>query len=381
MFTLCVAFIVFAGTMFSLQARTLTDNIMVLVGADISIQAPSVSYDLREDEMREFLDKHIASDHNIVEAYTFTAFPMHRLRGLAQTRFGNLPDFPEARTMLVGLEPNYLDVVYSDYFIATETTASDGKEFKLTREGSPDLIEALTSQAGTILLPDEQDGIHAPPSVRSHRTGRSKDADEIRESQLEKNYNVYVDVLMSEGLRDFMSMSVTTPGLLKLRTRTRQGVFLAKARGMVSKVPGFFFSSFALAAPTQPVLISMSQYDRLMKKFLYEDVELLSDFEKQLAKLSQGPMQGETKYEKPPKEKLLIRNTPDATPEQVEDLMNGLRIFYKSDTTISISTKALIADTTSAVDLLHMLFLVVGAISMILCFFILLLSLDRKSVV
>jgi hypothetical protein len=42
--------------------------------------------------------------------------------------------------------------------------------------------------------------------------------------------------------------------------------YLAKARAMVSKVPGFFYSSYRQTAPTQSVLIRMDTYQDILKQ-------------------------------------------------------------------------------------------------------------------
>jgi len=51
MFTICLAFIIFVGTMFALQGRSLADNVKVFAGADLVILAPSRKVPLDEVRM------------------------------------------------------------------------------------------------------------------------------------------------------------------------------------------------------------------------------------------------------------------------------------------------------------------------------------------
>jgi ABC-type antimicrobial peptide transport system permease subunit len=75
-----------------------------------------------------------------------------------------------------------------------------------------------------------------------------------------------------------------------------------------------------------------------------------------------------------PKQKLLIKVTDGASRDEREDLINGLRTFFRNDKTLAIDTVALVDSTKDAVDLMNLFFELVGIIAMIMCFFILWLS-------
>ncbi len=78
-------------------------------------------------------------------------------------------------------------------------------------------------------------------------------------------YSNYVDVVMSEALRS--ASTVTTDLPIKLFVNVRDAAsndvalwYLAKARAMCSKVPGFFMSSYRQTAIGSPVFVSLDNF-------------------------------------------------------------------------------------------------------------------------
>lgn len=90
-------------------------------------------------------------------------------------------------------------------------------------------------------------------------------ANETREAQIiVEAYTDYVDVIMSEAQREYSSLTTESPARLliqkrddDLRDNVVTTVFLAKARAMVQKMPGFFFSGYSQSANGAPVIITM----------------------------------------------------------------------------------------------------------------------------
>ena len=82
----------------------------------------------------------------------------------------------------------------------------------------------------------------------------------------ESSYREYVDVLISEALRDRASLDVDTPVLLRTTGVSNDGEaftrlsLLGKVRGMLQKFPGFFFSSYSQGAQRAPVLMRMQDF-------------------------------------------------------------------------------------------------------------------------
>ena len=91
----------------------------------------------------------------------------------------------------------------------------------------------------------------------------------LQRDRVDTAYLQYVDVLMSEALRGAASLSTDTPLQLRLVTRDPATgyvllrVYMAKARAMLRKLPGFFFSSYSTTAPRSPIIARMTDYARL----------------------------------------------------------------------------------------------------------------------
>lgn len=89
-------------------------------------------------------------------------------------------------------------------------------------------------------------GAGASPCFTSSRASPAEQADRVSAA-----YLTYIDVIMSEAMRGGASLSTTTPLALRAIARdpasslTSSRVYLAKARAMARKMPGFLFSSYS----------------------------------------------------------------------------------------------------------------------------------------
>jgi len=179
-----------------------------------------------------------------------------------------------------------------------------------------------------------------------------------RSNALASEYTKYIDMIVSEAHRDFSSITVNVPLDLQVRGVHPNGTYtwisyLGKARAMVSKAPGFLFSSYRSTAWIAPVLISMNDFQRICTEVI--------------ANATLTPSS-------PPKQRVLVKLVPGATKSQREDVINGLRTYFVSDKTITFDTQTLIETLHTSVDMMTLFFQIVSIISMTLCFFILWLS-------
>ena len=154
MFTICLAFIVFAGVMFSLQANSLIDNVKSLLAADINIQAlpNDLKNSLKEVEMTDYLERQITLRRNgvagaIVDDYTFVPFPLNSLAYVRSVTFSSLPKFQGVRNFVYGVSKNYLSVVYDQYYIVSEY-AQNKNDYPKTPSGKPDAIAVMYTPGG-----------------------------------------------------------------------------------------------------------------------------------------------------------------------------------------------------------------------------------------
>jgi len=366
MFTICLAFLVFAGVMFNLQSAALVDNLKVISGADVQIFAPirDTSQRLREDAMRQVLDgmiaRRMAGDASVpVLGYSFVSYPLNAMIPVDHLRFSTLPSWAGVWNRVFGLERNYLHVTYDEYVNAAEMNTG-GTSVPISPSGNVDVVGLLYTDEGGATLPEEQNGVRIPADVLSSPVASYSLNDLINETAtdltIQRAYTSYIDVLVSEALSGSASVSTSTPLHLSVHSwnddTPLQNDFLAKARGMMVKMPGFLFSSYRQTARRGSILVSMKAMREMMKQ-VYGDYPVPST---------------------PPKQKLMIKLSPSATRNQREDLINALRTFFRTDKTRAVDTRSLIGTMDQAVALLNLFFTLVGAIAMIMCFFILWLS-------
>eukprot|EP00455_Lapot_gusevi_P003462 TRINITY_DN11415_c0_g1_i4.p1 TRINITY_DN11415_c0_g1~~TRINITY_DN11415_c0_g1_i4.p1 ORF type:complete len:879 (-),score=175.03 TRINITY_DN11415_c0_g1_i4:116-2752(-) len=368
MFTICLAFIIFAGVMFSLQSRSIQDNVKVLFGADIMVRAFRSGDALRETEMSAFLDQQIlrrkqGDPYAVVEDYTFVTYDLRSLSAVQSISLQNLAQFPSFNQFIYGVSPNFLKVTYSDYAMVTEPTNAGAatSSFPKTESGNPDPIAALYQDGSTDnWLPPVQpqyylSGIDSSKPVNYTQLTRDF-VDNMRQA-----YGGHLDGVVTEALRDYASIDLTTPLNMKITVASSASGkvvvdYMCKPRAMVRKLPGFVYSSYRQTVRISPLLIRMPQYEALWRQI------------HALANISISDT------DQPPKSMLLVKLTPGTSRDLREDVLNGLRTFFKSDATISIDTLTVIERAKTATELMNLFFNVVGLIAMVLCFFILLLS-------
>lgn len=134
-----------------------------------------------------------------------------------------------------------------------------------------------------------------------------------------------------------------------------QGVsYLCRPMAFVSKMPGIWFSKYTQAAYFQSALVTMERFRDVMN-----------------ATLSAG---GYTVPTDIPYTQLLIRVAAEATIDDREDIINGLRPFFPSDNVYVSNTLKLLEAAETSTQMLSLFLTIVGVIAMVLCFFILWLS-------
>ncbi|KAH3764102.1 permease family protein [Pelomyxa schiedti] len=354
MVTTALAFIIFAGSVFTLQARSIGEFIALIFGADVLVQTSSYSNPLPEENLTIYLNQQMTLDNGIVKDFTFVTFPLSYHPMVRYTDISNLAGFPSYRQYLYGVERNFFNAAYDYYYLPTELSSQF--KYEKTSQGKGDAVKSLYDNAHNQTMPFEVEGIEVPPDIYATDLGQR------RTSWLpptEEVYKDYFDVIISEALRDASSVDTQTPLHLKMGYYTASYYrlsfrYLAKARALTAMMPTFLYSKYRAFAWYQPILVSMDQYQRLL-----EDVARGSS--------TVAP-------ERPPMEKLLIATKSGTTSTQVEGLANDLSNFLVDDYTTVTDTQKTVRTTTTALSMLNLFFITVAAIAMFLCFFILWLS-------
>lgn len=371
MFTISLAFILFAGAMFTLQANSINSNLKSAIGADVVIVSQDPDTPLDEDRMRDFLDS-MKYEYNLVDIYTFVTFPLDQMSTniIQNTDISNLAAFPWIGTMVVGVESSYLSTIFTDYFMMSAVD----EEFSYHQvDGKDDVIRSLYDDAGQASLPEEEGGIQVPPVVISDPFHLKE---EYLEDENEETYTEYVDVIVSEAYRYALSIDIGVPMRLETEIYLKEGKtskkeYLAKVRAMLRKLPGFFYSSYRQTAGVSTTLITMDNYQRLFEEGVKIKMALAQNDPEILIDNSSFPLV-------PPKQKVLVNLKSGLSRDQREQVINGLRNYLPNDSFLVFDTTDLLKSTSVAINMLIVFFNVVSVIAVILCFFLLWLSFDAN---
>jgi ABC-type antimicrobial peptide transport system permease subunit len=290
---------------------------------------------------------------------------------VSQTRLSNLAQFPTYSFLLYGVEENFLQVIFSRYYMQTEATPQFTYPPTSYSPTVPNTVRSLFVDSGKQLLSLEQNGIFVPPPITTQvNVSLTGVVSNVFYRTLNESYFDYIDIIASEALRFGGSIDSSSPVRLQVAvqvskfTRTNV-VYLAKVRAMLKKLPGFFFSSYKQTASFTSALVSMTQYQKLFMDAFY-------------IKRNESARRNEQNTDAAPavpnKARLMIRLNPNANSTDKAYIIDGLRNFLPDSSTFVIDTQELIGSTAVATDLLVLFFNIVAAIAVFLCFFMLWLS-------
>ena len=363
MFTIALAFIIFAGVVLVLIGNAFADNMKIAFGAPIVITAPNVAQALDEGVMTPFLETQVAltkagADDGILMACSFVTFQLNELSNVYWTRLSNLAGVPRQRQDIYGIQKSFYSSIYSEHYDDAERSTG----------GDPAIVGIFT-QAGEAKLPIERLGAPMPTSfstglsdlsVTDVHTTRLARAKTQRNTAIKSTYGAYIDAVCSEGLRTSSSIGIETAAKINVASvylssglYKNEHNYVSKIRGMARHVPGFEFSSYALMSGARTLLIREDQYLRILNDAVGSDG---------------------TPFSTAPKMRLMLNVKSSATSSQREDLVAGLRAFFASDDVTVTDTQNLIDATGFALDLISLFFVIVSVIAMLLCFLILWLS-------
>lgn len=337
MISISVAFLLFGGTMFALQATSIANTVQLIVGADVLVWSLSRNVPLPQADLTNVLEGFMDGSGGrdpIVEDFTFLTYQLQQANFVRRTRLSNLAAVPDPRSQVYGVQSNYQRVAFEKFFITSEVVDVEGDPDLTSEENelrNSDVFRQLYAGQGDLTLPIESTGLKIPPvvvsgslsaalfvcnistvpgvapedvwrpdggingqggpSAAAYSAVLQAAADGLvslydfnafqcapacgvactevpsrNETKLAEvvsdSYSNYVDVIMSEATRVYVSTDTNTP--LKLRVQAqdsdgnrRSSVYLAKARAMMAKAPGFFFSTYSQTALNAPVLLTM----------------------------------------------------------------------------------------------------------------------------
>lgn len=360
-YSVCIAFIIFTGTLFMHQAYDIKAQGRSNIGSDITIQSFVDEIPLNWKPMKEWLEMEKAREGSMVIDYAFCSFPIHAftyIQSHLSVKLTNLAGYPSFPVFLMALDYNFMDVAFSEYASFSETNKNF--QYNTTAQGAVDVIKSIyvdESSVGKVTLPEQ---------ILSGPMNQASVASDVEETA-DLYGNVY-DVVISEATRSVLSIDTEQPIQLSIpvAVQENQGYkyfqtfhYMLSTRAMVRKFPAFIFSTYAESAYlTPPVFVSLKQYERMM----WRNYNL-----SYVSKRKLPPPQ-------PPMRALYIRCKDEATNEQREDVINSLKTWIMDSRILITSAKRLDTSLNKAVLILDLFQNTVVAIIIGLCFFMLFVS-------
>lgn len=260
------------------------------------------------------------------------------------------------------MEPNYLQTVYSEYYIPAEFEPN--LDYPLLPTGQKDGCFGLYQ-------PDEW---------------KAKRFDEFALTSSFKNRSIGSDlpseplirVMLQEGARYILNLDPSIPSMIK----TRGGSVLSSVSTMTSKLPGFGvrFSSYKTVGMFLQMVCSMPHFKYLMDHswsrlgyeesneyvtlpFEKEERRKFRDYKESLVNFSYGI----------PKEKVFIKLSGSMRQEERRILANGLR-NANEETAVLFDTRLLEEESKGSFFFIDLFFIIVSVIALVLSFFLILVS-------
>ncbi|KAJ4453685.1 putative permease family protein [Paratrimastix pyriformis] len=157
MFTISLAFIIFAGAMFALQASMISDNVQMGLGSDIVITAPSFNDPLAEDDMRAWLEAELALG-KASRITGYTPSPPSRSDRTGSSPPPGSPTWPPRMPRLIdhrppvfhgprqtvtGVESHFRYDTFNQFYFPGEVYG--GLAYNHSSNGSPDVFQSDSS--------------------------------------------------------------------------------------------------------------------------------------------------------------------------------------------------------------------------------------------
>eukprot|EP00479_Gromia_sphaerica_P009090 TRINITY_DN3713_c1_g1_i1.p1 TRINITY_DN3713_c1_g1~~TRINITY_DN3713_c1_g1_i1.p1 ORF type:complete len:123 (-),score=17.43 TRINITY_DN3713_c1_g1_i1:182-550(-) len=120
---------------------------------------------------------------------------------------------------------------------------------------------------------------------------------------------------------------------------------MVRTKAMVTKLPGFFFSSYESTATWSPIIITLDHYQKVLD-MAYNSAGRISP----------------TTVSTIPKEKLFVKFRPNATSNQIEDVVNGLRNFFDNNDVMIFNAAEMVAQLGDAIVMLNFFSQIIGVL-------------------
>jgi len=334
MFTLCLSYVVFAAVMFSLQSNSLAETIEWTVGADIAVVGPTFSSPLPEADLRNYLDEQRIQNQtgsSIVVDYTFLSYPLSESPFAYASYASGIGHITSTSIHIIGLEQNFLDVALLNYYSVAEEDP-----YFTSDNAIKNLFQTYT--------PNSEYGVPPPISITSYG-GPSQ-------AMISNNtlaYSSAIPIVLSSSIQSTIYTPVTDLIEVEVDYINEENsgnyprYYLAKPVAFVSKVPSFISIS-RLVTTNTPALVSMDSY-----------FAVLNDINRLSSNTAQGNMIYNTTNDIP-KGSLLIKLIPEATDQQILDVIDHINTLINNDKIQTTNLRFAVSATSSASFFLNVFF-------------------------
>lgn len=186
-------------------------------------------------------------------------------------------------------------------------------------------------------------------------------------SEKASQYMKEIKVLVPEGYRDVLSLDTSRPARICIGSKADcKTAYKVKIRGMLTKMPGWWFTAYQSAQFFSQQLVSEAQYREILEDYFDTHDGTRENFE--------ALIDSYTFTENVPKYKLFVRLSPDCTRDRREQIANGIRSFFRDERTILLDLSVAMQAIATSLTLFQIFVGVVGFIALTLAFFLLRVS-------
>lgn len=350
MFSISLAFLIFSGTTIALQSNLIVNQLRAQFGSDFVIMSTlgETKY-FDEYGIRQFMAQYMNDHPGRIKDYTFTTVALDDLPGFSSPDIAPLAEYPERSTTIVGVEQNYLNSIYEDLIMISEYNKN--LSYSTVAEGVVNVVDGLYTNDSMAQL-TSYDQYKLLANQANNATLSYLNAD---------NSLAPIKMIIAEGLRYMMSLTVDTPARITSEYIKYRGAVRASA----VKIPGYYFSGYRQIAFFSTTLVSMTDFRILV------DNAINNDYTKGTRLADITPPNSTYGI---PKSKFLMRFATEVNATERAELKNMLSTYVPGIFSLVVDMVSTAESISNTLGFLNLFFLIVAAISLILSFFLILVS-------
>ncbi|KAI9209917.1 uncharacterized protein BJ171DRAFT_609452 [Polychytrium aggregatum] len=349
-FSLCLAFIIFAAAMFDLQSSSFSEQIEWSQGSNVVVSSSSIGTPLNASALREYFTLLQSGsledrDPSVVESFSFASFPMNQEAVLSSSQLRSLVSISAftVSVQITALESSFLSSVNSRYYVPSATDES--LSFPMTSSGKPDIFQTLYNPSARAMLQAPLD----PPLLSDYVA--------TVDTQFMSHFQTtpLIPVIIADSLKNDI-ITVNQHLILDLSVNSAQAsdkIFIVKPIAAVEKLPGFP-SIIQQSTSNTPLFVTFSDYAFLLN---------VSYGASSLAPPSSGISV--------PVQRAFVNIRDSASADQKLAVVNDLNTLVTGSTFTVTTLDQEVSVTAATSSSILVIFYIVSFVAVILCFIVL----------